>query len=214
MGDPVFNNFYSSNVQFINSTVVQETNMRAAGTALLDTLPGPVILIAHSQGGLIPWLWTDSRPEKVRAIVSIEPTGPPFQDAVFDTATTRPYGLTDIPLSYDPAVDTSSNAPLQTKVVPSNDSSLSSCIVQMEPARQLVNFKNVSILVETSESSYHAVYDQCTVMFLQQAGVKAEHLRLESVGLHGNGHMQFMEKNSDAIAEVLEQWISTTTNGE
>jgi hypothetical protein len=34
----------------------------------------------------------------------IEPTGPPFQDAVFSNSSTRAYGLTDIPLTYSPAL--------------------------------------------------------------------------------------------------------------
>src|SRR5438093_1537770 len=68
MGDPVFDAFYSSNVEFVSSTVVQETSMQAAGAALLDKI-GPAILISHSHGGLFPWLWADIRPTLVKAIV-------------------------------------------------------------------------------------------------------------------------------------------------
>lgn len=63
------------------------------------------------------------------------------------------------------------------------------------------------MLLETSEASYHAVYDDCTYYFLHQAGVPVERLKLVDVGIHGNGHLQFMEKNSDEIAGVLEKWI-------
>jgi len=55
------------------------------------------------------------------------------------------------------------------------------------------------------------VYDGCTAEYLAQAGVTVEHIRLENVGIHGNGHMMFMEKNGLQIAEdVVERWIHKT----
>jgi hypothetical protein len=124
----------------------------------------------------MPWVIADVRPKFVKAIVNIEPTGPPFIDAVFSNGTTRHYGLTDIPLSYSPA-PASTGAPLATQVVNNDEEGLASCIIQAEPARQLVNLKNIPVLLETSEASYHAVYDDCTFMFLKQAGVPAERLK-------------------------------------
>jgi predicted transglutaminase-like cysteine proteinase len=49
--------------------------------------------------------------------------------------------------------------------------------------------------------------DHCTSKFLTQAGVPNEHLRLASVGLHGNGHMMMLEKNNLDVAGVLADWI-------
>lgn len=38
-----------------------------------------------------------------------------------------------------------------------------------------------------------------------------KHVRLQDVGIFGNGHMMFMEKNNIQIAEeVLEKWIDET----
>lgn len=144
MGDPIFDQYYASNVQFQANTVAQETKMQAAGAALLDKI-GPAVLISHSQGGLMPWVIADVRPNLVKAIVSIEPTGPPFIDAVFSSGATRPYGLTDIPLTYSPA-PTNTTAPLQTALVANDAAGLANCTVQAEPARQLVNFKNIPVL--------------------------------------------------------------------
>ena len=39
------------------------------------------------------------------------------------------------------------------------------------------------ILVLTSEASYHAPYDHCTVKFLEQAGVKPTFIRLADQGI-------------------------------
>ena len=45
------------------------------------------------------------------------------------------------------------------------------------------------ILVLTSEASYHAPYDHCTVKYLQQAGVKPTFIRLADLGIKGNSHV-------------------------
>ena len=195
-------------MQFQSDTVVQEAKMQAAGAALLDRI-GPAVLISHSQGGLMPWVIADVRSKLVKAIISIEPTGPPFIDAIFSSGATRPYGLSDIHLAYSPA-PTNTTQPLQTQLVPNNAAGLANCIIQAEPARQLVNFKNIPVLLETGEASYHAVYDDCTFKFLVQAGVPAQRLKLADIGIRGNGHLQFMEKNSDQIAGVLVKWIKKT----
>ena len=33
-------------------------------------------------------------------------------------------------------------------------------------------------------------------------------LKLADIGLGGNGHMMMMEKNSDAIAQVIVEWLA------
>lgn len=182
--------------------------MQSAGIDLLDTI-GPAILMAHSQGGLYPWLWADTRPELVKGIWTIEPAGPPFHDEILDNATARAYGLTDIPLTFEPPALFDTTAPLEMVVHPSNNPNRSSCILQAEPPRQLVNLRDIPILLQTSESGFNAFYDHCTVAFLKQAGArKVEHLRLEEVGILGNGHMQFMEKNSEEIVRYVEEgWL-------
>lgn len=130
MGDPNFDTYYSSTVEFLSSSTYQQSTVQAAGAALLDTIGSPVILLSHSQGGLMPWLIADVRPHLVHSIVSIEPTGPPFQDAVFSNSSTRAYGLTDIPLTYSPAV--ADPADFVKHVIPSNSSLYSDCVLQAD----------------------------------------------------------------------------------
>ena len=182
--------------------------MRDAGIALLDKI-GASILITHSQGGLYGWAIADARPSKVKAMIQIEPKGPPFQEAIFSTDFTRPWGLTSIPLTFSPA-PSNLLAPLATKLVLADSLDRSSCLIQADPVRKLTNLAKVPILIDTGEASYHAMYDYCFILFLKQAGVSAEHLELGKVGLHGNAHLQFMEKNSDAIAAELNKWIQKT----
>jgi pimeloyl-ACP methyl ester carboxylesterase len=217
MGDPCFDAYYASTVPMLSSFPEQERSMKAAGIALLDKI-GPAILIAHSQGGTFGWLWADARPELVKALVQIEPKGPPFGETVSSisparTKITRPWALATIPLTYSPPPTDKKNS-LATKIIPSESAMFFDCVLQEEPARQLVNLKKIPILIETGEASYHAMFDHCTFEFLKQAGCeRVEHLKLADVGIHGNGHLQFLEKNSGKIAGVIEKWISEAVGG-
>jgi pimeloyl-ACP methyl ester carboxylesterase len=81
-GDPIFDQFYSSQVaSFESGTTTEELN-RDAGVALLDQI-GPSVLLVHSQSGPFAWLLADARPDLVEGIVNIEPNGPPFYDVNF-----------------------------------------------------------------------------------------------------------------------------------
>jgi hypothetical protein len=67
---------------------------------------------------------------------------------------------------------------LATQVVAALSANLTSCIIQAEPARKFPNIAKVPILINTGKASYHATYNYCSTLFLNQAGVKAEHLEL------------------------------------
>src|SRR5205807_2864369 len=77
MGDPVFDTFNKTQVQFLNGGN-QDKLVLDAGTALLDMIATPVILITHSQGGSFGWSIADARPKLVRAIITAEPARPPI----------------------------------------------------------------------------------------------------------------------------------------
>lgn len=123
----------------------------------------------------------------------------------------RVFGLTDIPLTFSPPVESASDLRPFAVFEAENYTSFQ----QSFPPRRLVHLAQIPVLFVTSEAGYHTVYDDVTVQFLQQAGVNVTHIRLESIGIRGNGHMFFMELNSDQIAaEVVEPWIrnSVSTN--
>ena len=204
-GDSIFDAFYASTVQLVASEVTVQTMMQKAGVALLDKI-GPAVLLTHSQSGSFGWLIADIRPNLVKGIVSIEPKGPPFREAVFTNRSARLWGVTDIPLTYDPVAN--SSADLLTIEIPSTDENRTSCILQQAPVRTLTHLVNIPVLIETAQASYHAVYDHCTVDYLRQAGMNVDFLRLEDREVYGNGHLQMMEKNNLRIAEILHQWIT------
>ena len=191
---------------FLADVAIEQTRLKAAGTALLDRI-GPALLITHSQGGPAGWLLADARPEKVKGIIAIEPAGPPFANRAI-AGLQKPYGITDIPLTYDPPPD-AGDAPLPTETLTSPDGQ--QWKLQAQPARRLVKVSKVPVVLVTAEASYHAAYDEFTVEFLRQAGIKVEWLRLVDHGIKGNGHMMFMELNNLEIARLIETRIAQLT---
>jgi alpha-D-ribose 1-methylphosphonate 5-triphosphate synthase subunit PhnG len=84
------------------------------------------------------------------------------------------------------------------------------CWLQAEPARQLPRMKGIPVAIVTGEASSRATYDSCISRFLTQAGVANTHIRLADEGIHGNGHMMMLEKNSAEIAAVIARWLDTS----
>lgn len=181
--------------------------MQKAGAALLDKI-GPAILLGHSQGGAHLWAVADIRPHLVKIILGIEPMGPPFSDRTpIKLNPSRAWGLTDIPIHFsNPEGDPL--APLNYEIVPHNwdKGEVKTSAQQVQPARQLLNITHIPVLIVTAEASYHAEYERATVEFLTQAGMTVDWLRLWDVGIRGNGHMCFMEMNSDDIAKAIDEW--------
>jgi pimeloyl-ACP methyl ester carboxylesterase len=204
-GDPVFDAFYATQVETVISSEETERINQAAGIALLDRI-GPAILLTHSQAGSFGWLIADRRPELVKGNIAIEPAGPPIENVIFASGKGRAWGLTNIPMTYEPPL-TDPNHLAIVKQAAADAEDLAPCWLQTEPARQLPNLKGIPTLVLVGEASYHAVFDHCTVRWLQQAGVKTDFIRLEDKGLRGNGHMMMLEKNNLQIAELLDEWI-------
>ena len=213
-GDPVFDQFFSSQVEDIADVGVIEALNRDAGTALLDRI-GPAILLTHSQSGPFGWALADARPRIVRGIIAIEPNGPPFYENVTvgapdwfkDGPLARAWGIARVPLTYSPAASRADDLrPAQQTHADGPD--LVRCWLQPEPARTLTNLKQIPIVIVTSEASYHAPYDHCTSRYLRQAGVAHDFVRLPDIGIHGNGHMMMLERNNIAIATWLEAWAT------
>ncbi len=208
-GDPVFDQFYAAQVPWLGRSET-ETAVAETGAALLDRI-GPAVLLVHSQAGTLAWLMADARPDLVKAIVAIEPSGPPHRDEVsIRKVPDRPWGLTFTPLTYDPPVTAEDPLAFEKHPPPEGSVGLQPGWLQAAPPRPLAHLKDIPVLVVTGEASYHAAYDHCTVAYLAQAGVRVEHLRLEAHGVHGNGHMMMMELNSAEIAALLESWMDRT----
>lgn len=211
-GDPVFDQFFASQVEDIRDVSVIERLNREAGVALLDRI-GPAILLTHSQSGPFGWGIADARPKLVKGILAVEPNGPAFHEASMtgppdwfkDGALARPWGIARGPLTYTPAAASPKDLGM-TREDAADGPELVRCWTQGKPARQLRNLHGIPILIIVSEASYHAPYDHCTSKYLTQAGVRNEFLRLPDASIRGNGHMMMLEKNNLDIAALLHSW--------
>ena len=204
-GDPIFDGFYATQVETVVSNEETQQRNRDAGAALLDKI-GPAILLTHSQSGSFGWLIADARPNLVKGIVAVEPSGPPFENTIIGTGKARAWGPTDIALTYDPPVKDPSEISVMRDEKPDGPN-MFLCWMQTAPARQLINLKSIATVVISAEASYHQLYDNCTVKYLNQAGMKVEWMPLQNKGIHGNGHMVMIEKNNLAIAKVIDDWV-------
>jgi pimeloyl-ACP methyl ester carboxylesterase len=211
-GDATFDQFYASQMPSVADFAKQQEINRDAGIALVDKI-GPAILLTHSQSGAMGWPIADARPDLVKAIVAVEPSGPPVHDTEFkgapdwfeDNPKVKPWGLGEVPLTYDPP-----GQPEFVREAKPDAPDLARCWTQKGPPRQLAKLKNIPVLVVMSEASYHASYDHCTVKYLRGAGVNVTYTKLAEAGIHGNGHMMMLEKNSDQIAGVMSKWLDET----
>jgi pimeloyl-ACP methyl ester carboxylesterase len=214
LDDPVARQFLASQLPTITSFPEQQALNRKALGALIREI-GPVILLTHSQSGAFGWPQLDDRPDLVKALIQVEPNGPPVHDLDYVgapdyfrelPADSRPWGMTAERLTYSPAVAAPSELKFEREPA-SEAKPLVRCWRQASPARQLTNLQKSPILIVTSEASYHAGYEHCTVRYLEQAGVKPTWIELGKAGVHGNGHMMMLEKNSDAVAGVIARWL-------
>jgi pimeloyl-ACP methyl ester carboxylesterase len=209
MGDPVFDAFASAEVQSV-AVGDSEKPTTDAAVKLVDLIGQPVILVIHSGHAASGWLLADARPKLIKGIVAAEPVAPPIENAERgSTGPGRLWGLTNLPIHYDPPIHEVSE--LQAVREDKADGpGLVPCWVQKEPAHKLVNLEPIPVLDISGEASYHRPYAHCVAKWLNQAGVKATYVKLEDVGLAGNGHLMMLDRNSDEIAKYVEIWIEKT----
>jgi pimeloyl-ACP methyl ester carboxylesterase len=227
-GEPAFDQYASSEAQGMENRVLQTQMNVDALAALLDRIGASIILV-HSQSGAYAWPLTQARPGLVKAIVAAEPAGPPVHDVVVHSAQrfdvgwdkavkqteddyyrdnpgVKPYGLTSIPLTYVPAVTPKSPLSFVQQEKPERRD-LARCWRQAEPARKLVAVGERPVMLLEAEASFYAGYNHCNVEYLRQAGVDTTFIKLADLGIHGNGHMMMLEKNSDQVAQVIADWL-------
>ncbi len=161
---------------------------------LLDKI-GPAILLTHSASGPSGWLAADRRPGLVKAIVSVEPMGPPFAD--IPNIGPLSWGLAAAPLTFNPP-----------HVTPE-------AVRAADPATlRLPHLAGLPIAVVTGETSSFAQASPPIVERLRHGGAAAELLHLPDHGVTGNGHGLIYELNSDAALQPVLRWLETHADGE
>ena len=160
---------------------------------LLDRI-GPAILFTHSASGPSGWLTADRRPGLVKAIVSVEPMGPPFAD--IPNIGPLSWGLAASPLTFEPP-----------RASPQ-------AVRDADPATlRLPNLADLPVLVVTGDTSSFAPASPPIVERLKAGGAAAELMHLPDHGVTGNGHGLIYEKNSDAALAPVLAWLDRLAVG-
>ncbi len=206
MGDPIFDYFAKTDSQSPTGKDMEELSAKDI-VELVDLIHEPVILLLHSGVAPAGWLVADARPKLVKGIIAAEPIAPPIENAERGaTGPGRLWGLTNLPMTYDPPVkDAAELHPVRQDEADGPD--LIPCWVQKEPAHKLVNLEAIPVLNVSGEASYHRPYSHCIAKWLNQAGVKTKYVNLEDVGIRGNGHQFMSEKNSAEISKFFMDWL-------
>jgi pimeloyl-ACP methyl ester carboxylesterase len=196
IGDPSVDQLLASQNAAPQDNLMAHRLWATRGAQLLDKI-GPAIIQVHSAGGPFGWLVANERPHLVKAIVNVEGGGMPFGPQT-------PWGITDIPLAFDPAVSDASQ--LETRDVPASNG-LPAYKLQAEGSvHKLKNLSGIPIAWVTSERSGH-LQGPAVVAFLKQAGCTAEDIQLKDHGITGNGHFMMLETNRKQVFDVIQGWM-------
>jgi pimeloyl-ACP methyl ester carboxylesterase len=193
IGDPLLDQDLAGQNAAIGDNVFAHKLWASRGAELLDKI-GPAIIQVHSAGGPFGWIVANERPNLVKAIVNVEGGGAPFGNG-------NPWGLTTIPLAYDPPVADSSQL-TSRDVTGSNGQTYK---LQADPARTLKNLLGIPIVYVVAEKSGRS--GEPTVAFLKQAGCDAEAMNLKDKGILGNGHFMMLEHNRRQVFDAIRSWI-------
>jgi len=196
VGDPLLDQFQAGQNAAPADNVTAHRLWASRGAELLDKI-GPAIIQVHSAGGPFSWIVTNERPNLVKAVVNVEGAG-----AAFTPGT--PWGLTTIPLAYDPPVSDAKE--LVSRDVPAANG-VPTYKLQAEPARKLKNLQNIPIIYVTADQSGRQ--GEPVVAFLKQAGCNAEHFSLREKGVLGNGHFMMLESNRKEVFDMIHGWIES-----
>ncbi|KXJ91669.1 Alpha/Beta hydrolase protein [Microdochium bolleyi] len=206
-GDPAFEQFSRAIIPSSSNRTATEEVMRTAGCELLSLI-GPSYLIQHSYGGHWGILLSNDCGHNVAGSVNLESSTIPFfwYGQGLGGTKQRAWGMTETKVDYVPAV----SSPSELQVVSVGEESLArrNCYLQQEPgARKLPKVAKIPYLLLTTEASVHITFAHCLDAFMRQIGAKPDWIKLADIGIKGNGHFMYLEKNSDKIAGVVHKWI-------
>jgi pimeloyl-ACP methyl ester carboxylesterase len=139
-------------------TTTDELTLAAYG-ALLGRI-GPSVVVAHSQGGFFAWRAAQEWPEKVRALVLVEPASTGLAGKV--------AALADIPVLM-----------------------IYGDYIEGDPRWPAIRARGLAF----AEA-------------VRAAGGQVEVVDLPAIGLTGNSHMIMMDRNSDAVAGLVQEWLA------
>ena len=176
--------------QMTPNTAPYDADVNAKALTAVLSKTGPSVLITHSQGCGIGWL-VGMQSSNVRAIVAYEPgSGFPFPEG-------------EVP---SPITNNSFFGPLTANAVP---------IAEFKKLTQFPIILYYGDFIPTTKSDNpHADYWRAAVEManrwtktINRHGGHAKVVKLPDVGIKGNSHFPFAEKNNLDVAHVLANWL-------
>lgn len=172
------------------------THRRFMGTTMTDLLrrTGPAILTTHSNSGQYGWFTGMASPDKVKAIIALEPGQFVFPD--------------DKPVKEKFAQNKLAGELLAGISVPREE------FLKLTKFPILVVYGD-NIFTEPSDIFNVEVwrlsreYAKDFVAAINEAGGDATLLELPQIGIRGNTHAMFADLNNLQIADELEKWLAT-----
>ena len=161
------------------------------GGELLDEI-GPAVVVMHSAGGPFGWLMADARPDRVKAIVSVEGLPPAMAAAHLTFDPPGEPVLVDVPDERDVEWGPLGRVPR---------------VLQADPPRRLVNLAGIPIACLHSDDPRFSEINRVAALFLRQAGCTVDDLWLNEHGITGNGHFMTLEDNSREVLGVALRWL-------
>src|SRR6185436_18691415 len=141
--------------------VTNDTSTQQAYNVLVQKVC-PCVIVVHSQGGNFAFNAALKAPDKVKAVIAVEPSGAP------DAAKVDLAPLKSVPHLF----------------------------VWGDYLDQQELWKRLTPNLDKYEAALRA-----------QGGI-AERLELPKLGQRGNSHMLMMDRNSDAIAQLIQDWMN------
>jgi pimeloyl-ACP methyl ester carboxylesterase len=187
-GDAVLNNVLASSGPMLADVKAAHELEQDRLAQLLDLI-GPSVLLSHSAGGPAGFLAAEARPDLIRALVQIEVLGPPFLKRP-EMGVSFDWGVSDVPLEYDPPVTDPAE-------------------LQDGTSRRLVNLSKFPIALMTSEASVFTQIDPLTYEFLKAHGCDIDYVKLPELGVRGNGHGMMLEKNNREALQPILDWLAS-----
>jgi pimeloyl-ACP methyl ester carboxylesterase len=198
--DPLLAQFAAGEVGNVADLLLHSEFCARGLNETLDRI-GKSIVLTYAAASFYGWKLADDRPDLVAAIVVAEGNGRPF-----DAQT--PWGLTAVPVSYDPPVRSPEDFGLTVQTMPADwPTPHLPFRLQASPARRLVNLAGIPMM-HFFNDTYGPGSGPAQVAFLQQAGCQAQAVHLRDVGFPYNTNVMPLEKNNRELFNFMRDWLA------
>jgi pimeloyl-ACP methyl ester carboxylesterase len=203
--DPATLNFFASQGRPIADVAESHHLMRQSGVQLLEKI-GPSILITNSAGGAWGWQAADAVPLLVKGIVCIEGARLWSTRLREPSAKAELYAFTAAPMAFEPPIESLADITLQ--LITPEAAGESPYLCQVGPPRRLANLTRIPVGYVSGEASLFRGAAEGVLANMRQLDMDVHDLCLWKHGIHGNGHVPMVERNSSEVASFVIDWLT------